>query len=126
MSRQKFHRTFRVLQHTSSEVTSGGSRPSAQEGARLTMNVEFCEEFSETSKKMRYFRKNIVGAPPLDPPLVTVMAYENSLLHFSNFITVTSKDASCSMRKVTFFKVSKFFLAFYSRILLAFYTPNFQ
>ena len=51
---------------------SGGSRPSAKEGARLTMNVEFCEDNSGTSKKMRYFRKNEVGAraprvPPLDP-----------------------------------------------------------
>ena len=56
--------------------TSGGSRPSAKEGARLTMNVEFCEDNSGTSKKMRYFRKNKVGAqgrctPPLDPPLHT-------------------------------------------------------
>ena len=35
------------------------------------MNVEFCEDNSNTSKKMRYFRKNKVGAraPPLDPPL---------------------------------------------------------
>ena len=38
------------------------------------MNVEFCEDNSGTSKKMRYFRKNKVGiraprAPPLDPPL---------------------------------------------------------
>ena len=44
---------------------SGGSRPSAKEGARLTMNVEFCGDNSGTSKKMRYFRKNKV--PPLDP-----------------------------------------------------------
>ena len=56
-------------------ASSGGSRPSAKEGARLTMNVEFCEDNFGTSKKMRYFRKNKVGArapraPPLDPPLV--------------------------------------------------------
>ena len=35
---------------------SGGSRPSAKEGACLTMNVEFCEDNSGT-KKMRYFQK---------------------------------------------------------------------
>ena len=33
---------------------SGGSRPSAKEGARLAVNVEFCEGNSGTSKKMRY------------------------------------------------------------------------
>ena len=55
---------------------SGGSRPSAKEGARLTMNVEFCEkDHSSTSKKMRYFRKNKVWpraprVPPLDLPLM--------------------------------------------------------
>ena len=27
------------------------------------MNIEFCEENSGTSMKMRYFRKNKVGAP---------------------------------------------------------------
>ena len=42
--------------------TSGGSRPSAKEGPRLTMNVEFHEDNSGTSKKMRYFLKNKVGA----------------------------------------------------------------
>ena len=31
---------------------SGGSRPSAKEGARLTMNVEFCED------KFRHFKEN--------------------------------------------------------------------
>ena len=40
------------------QVVSGGSRPSAKEGACLTMNIEFFEENSGTSKKMRYFRKN--------------------------------------------------------------------
>ena len=40
----------------------------------LTINVEFCKDNSGTSKKMRYFRKNKVGAgvpqaPPLDLPL---------------------------------------------------------
>ena len=44
-----------------SVVVSGRSRPSAKEGARLSMNVEFCEDNSGTSKKMRYFRKNKVG-----------------------------------------------------------------
>ena len=53
---------------------SGGSRPSAKEGARLTMDVEFCEDNSGTSKKMRYFRKNKVGAtPPLDLPLFIIL-----------------------------------------------------
>ena len=32
----------------------------AKEGARLTMKVEFCENNSGTSKKMRYFRRNKV------------------------------------------------------------------
>ena len=44
---------------------SGGSRPSAKEGLifkGLTMNVKFCENNSGTSKKMRYFQKNKVGA----------------------------------------------------------------
>ena len=41
---------------------SGGSRPLAKEGARLTMNVEFCKDNSGTSKKMPYFQKNKVGA----------------------------------------------------------------
>ena len=45
---------------------SGGSRPSAKEGAHLTMNVEFCEDNSSTSKKMRFFRQNKEGGP--DPP----------------------------------------------------------
>ena len=36
-------------------LASGGSRPSAKEGARLTINVEFCEDNSGTSKKMQYF-----------------------------------------------------------------------
>ena len=40
------------------------------------MNVELCEDNSGTSKKMRYFRKNKVGALAcracaLDPPLQT-------------------------------------------------------
>ena len=35
----------------------------------LTINVELCEHNSGNSKKMRYFRKNKVGTPPLDPPL---------------------------------------------------------
>ena len=39
---------------------TGGSRPSAKEGARLTMNVEFCEDNSGISNKMRYFRENKV------------------------------------------------------------------
>ncbi len=43
-------------------VFCGGSRLPAKEGARLTINVEFCEDNSGTSKKMRYFRKNKVGA----------------------------------------------------------------
>ena len=46
---------------------SGGSRPSAKEGVRLTMKVEFCEDNSGTSKKMRYFRKNKVGGPGRGP-----------------------------------------------------------
>ena len=43
----------------------------------LTMNVEFCEENSSRSKKMRYFRKNsgegggrAPKGPSLGPPLV--------------------------------------------------------
>ena len=40
---------------------SGGSRPSAKDGTRLTMNVEFCKDNSGTSKKMRYFFKNKVA-----------------------------------------------------------------
>ena len=44
---------------------------SAKEGARLTMNVEFCEDNSGTSKKMRCFRKNKV-----DPPLQNACASE--------------------------------------------------
>ena len=44
-------------------VFSGGSRPSAKEGDCLTMNVEFFEGNSGTSKKMHYFSK---------PPLVFV------------------------------------------------------
>ena len=44
----------------------------------LTMNVEFCKGNSGTSKKMRYFRKNKVGAwphwaPLLDPPLAVLI-----------------------------------------------------
>ena len=42
---------------------SGGSRPSAKEWARLSMNVEFCEDNSGTTKKMCYFRKNKGGGP---------------------------------------------------------------
>ena len=56
--------------------SSGTSRPSAKEGARLTINVEFCEDNSGTLKKMRYFRKNkVAGAPPLVPPLHSVIRY---------------------------------------------------
>ena len=40
---------------------SGRSSPSAKEGSHLTMNIEFCEKNSGTSKKMRYFRKNKGG-----------------------------------------------------------------
>ena len=63
--------------HLTNGSISGGSRPSAKEWARLTMNVEFCEDNSGTSKKMRYFRKNKMGAKapqalPLDPPLSIV------------------------------------------------------
>ena len=58
-------------------IYSSGSRPSAKEGARLTMNVEFCEDNSATSKKMRCFPKNKVGAQvpraiPMDPPVVKI------------------------------------------------------
>ena len=45
-------------------LTSGGSRPSAKEGDRLTMNVEFCEDNSSTSMIMRYFRKIGWGPSP--------------------------------------------------------------
>ena len=66
---------FELPHFASTVVCSGGSRPSAKEGAHVTMNVEFYEDNSGTSKKMRYFLKNKVGAraPPLDisdPPLV--------------------------------------------------------
>ena len=37
----------------------------AKEGARLTMKVEFSENNSGTSKKMRYFQCNKVGGLPL-------------------------------------------------------------
>ena len=59
------------LKNKRNKITySGGSRPSAKEGARLTMNVDFCEDNSVTSKEMRYFRKNKVEArAPLNPPL---------------------------------------------------------
>ena len=56
------------------DKTSGGSRPSAKRGLGgafegLTMNVEFCEDNSGSSKKMRYFRKNKgVPVPPLPSP----------------------------------------------------------
>ena len=61
-------------------IFSGGSRPSVEEGARLTRNVQFCEDNSGTSKKMRYFQKNKVGAqppraPPLDPPLISTLHF---------------------------------------------------
>ena len=60
----------RVQVHT---PFSGRSSPSAKEGAHLTMNIEFCEENSGTSKKMRYFRKNkgerAMRHFKVDPPL---------------------------------------------------------
>ena len=68
-------------------VLSGGSRPSRKGGGGkrggggalkgLTINVEFCDDNSGRSKKMRYFRKIRVGgrAPPLDldSPLVLIL-----------------------------------------------------
>ena len=46
----------------------------------MTMNVEFCEDNSGASKKMRYFRKNKVGArtPPLDPSLYQLDSYSTT------------------------------------------------
>ena len=47
---------------------SGGSRPSAKGGGGgggafegFTMNVEFCEDNSDSALKMHYFRKNRGG-----------------------------------------------------------------
>ena len=78
---------------------SGGSRPSAMEGARLTMNVEFCKDNSDTSKKIRYFRKIKVGAraprdPPLDPPLSLVIK-----LHFLSIFTYATECQKCSRHR---------------------------
>ena len=44
----------------------------------LTMNLEFCEDNSGTSKKMHNFQENKVGAwaPPLDPPLLFIKLSE--------------------------------------------------
>ena len=43
------------------------------------MNVEFCEDNSGRSKKMRYFRTNMRGGggggAPLDPPLILKSSY---------------------------------------------------
>ena len=52
-------------------VTSGGSRPSAKDGVHLTMNVEFCEDNSGTSKKMHFFQKIQSGTPGPSPGSTT-------------------------------------------------------
>ena len=71
-----YQKTVRRIQGTIDP--SGESRPSAKEGACLTMNVEFCEDNSGTSKKMCYFQKNKVGAcppGPLDPGMFEHAGY---------------------------------------------------
>ena len=95
-------------------ICSGGSRPSPRgEGGGgggggafegLTMNVEFCEDNSGRSKKMRYFQKNKgSGSPPLNRSATELtpvqcnklqayyqlsLEFRNRLLEFSNEITL--------------------------------------
>ena len=60
--KQKLRQTFEVLLCFQWRIQNF-----SKEGARLTMKVEFSEDNSGTSKKMRYFRKNRVGPGPPDP-----------------------------------------------------------
>ena len=72
-------------------MSSGGSRRSPKGGGGggafegLTMNVEFCEDNSGRSKKMRCFRK-ITGWGILDPPLVSIESCKiNCAVLYLNF-----------------------------------------
>ena len=49
--------------------------------ARLTMNAEFCEDNSVTSKKTRYCRKNKVRVRPPGPSPGSAAGWYGTILH---------------------------------------------
>ena len=95
------------------------------------MKVEFCEDNSGTSKKMRYFLKNKVGtraprAPPLDPPLFLTLEQdfdEDSMLKY----TISLGQALAHKAKLelmTFFGRSV--LVFFFFLSLCFSRPSYS